>query len=87
MDKTRALVIALSALIMNDEFLSDTQKCRLVVDNYKMYEGWGKGKEYPTQKNVSTLIGMKFYDLVISGKITVDDIMMEILLTERHLGN
>lgn len=72
--KPGALVIALSALIMNDEFLSDTQKCRLVVDNYKMYEGWGKGKEYPTQKNVSTLIGMKFYDLVISGKITVDDI-------------
>lgn len=62
--KPGALVISTSALIMDADFLSDDNKCKLITDNYMMYEGWGKGKPYPTQKNVSTLIGMGFYDLV-----------------------
>ena len=37
-----------------------------------MYDGWGSGQPLPTQKNVSTLLGMGFYDAVTEGKITRD---------------
>lgn len=70
--KPGALVISTSALLMDEDFLADTSKCRLVSDNYKMYEGWGTGRKYPTQKTVSTLIGMCFYDLVSTGKVSRD---------------
>jgi N-[(2S)-2-amino-2-carboxyethyl]-L-glutamate dehydrogenase len=67
--KPGALVMSTSALIMEPEFLADRSACRLVTDNYKMYEGWAAGAELPTQKTVSTLLGMAFYDLVAGGKI------------------
>jgi len=67
--KPGALVMSTSALLMDPDFLADTSKCKLVSDNQKMYEGWGEGKELPTQKNVSTLLGMAFYDLVAGGKL------------------
>ncbi len=67
--KPGALVMSTSALLMDEDFLADQSKCKLVSDNYKMYEGWGVGQQYPTQKTVSTLIGMCFYDLVSTGKI------------------
>jgi ornithine cyclodeaminase/alanine dehydrogenase-like protein (mu-crystallin family) len=72
--KPGALVMSTSALLMDDAFLVDKNKCKLVSDNYKMYEGWGTGREYPTQKTVSTLIGMKFFDLVLSNQIKRDGI-------------
>lgn len=72
--KPGALIMSTSALIMDEEFLADKSKCKLVSDNYKMYEGWGTGHKYPTQKTVSTLIGMRFYDLVATGKLKREDI-------------
>ena len=39
-----------------------------------MYEEWGEGQPLPTQKNVSTLLGMGFYDAVVQGKIRRDSI-------------
>ena len=39
-----------------------------------MYDGWGSGQPLPTQKNVSTLLGMGFYDAVTEGRITRDSI-------------
>lgn len=72
--KPGALVMSTSALLMDDEFMADKSKCKLIADNYKMYEGWGAGREYPTQKTVSTLIGMRFYDLVSSGQVAREDI-------------
>ena len=39
-----------------------------------MYEGWGTGYPLPTQKNVSTLLGMGFYDAVCEGKIKREEI-------------
>ena len=63
-----------SALLVDDGFMSDKTRCKLISDNYKMYEGWGVGQELPTQKTVSSLIGMKFYDLVASGQIAREDI-------------
>jgi N-[(2S)-2-amino-2-carboxyethyl]-L-glutamate dehydrogenase len=72
--KPGALVISTSALLMDGDFLADRSKCKLIADNYKMYAGWGSGKKYPTQKSVSTLLGMLFYDLVTTGKIRSEDI-------------
>lgn len=72
--KPGALVMSTSALRMDEDFLADKNRCKLVSDNYKMYEGWGAGHEYPTQETVSTLIGMRFYDLVTAGKIARADV-------------
>ena len=73
--KPGALVISTSALLMNHEGWKDTKKFKLVSDDYKMYVGWGKGKPAPTQKNVSTLIGMAFYDAVLEGNVNESDLV------------
>ncbi len=73
--KPGALVISTSALLMNHEGWKDTKKFKLVSDDYKMYVGWGKGKPAPTQKNVSTLIGMAFYDAVVEGIVKESDLV------------
>lgn len=67
--KPGALIMSTSVLLMESGFLSDTSRCKLVSDNQKMYEGWAEGAELPVQKNVSTLLGMAFYDVVASGKL------------------
>ncbi len=69
--KKGALVISASALLVDTEFLSKSD-VKLISDNYNMYDGWGSGQPLPTQKNVSTLLGMGFYDAVTEGKITRD---------------
>lgn len=66
--KKGALVISASALLISTDFLSDPD-VKLVADNYLMYEGWGAGRELPTQKTVSTLLGMGFYDAVCENKL------------------
>jgi len=71
--KKGALIIAASALLVDTKILSD-KDVKLVADNYTMYEEWGKGEVLPTQKNVSTLLGMGFYDAVMGGKISRDSI-------------
>ena len=71
--KKGALVISASSLLISTDFLSSPD-VKLVADNYLMYEGWGAGHPLPTQKNVSTLLGMGFYDAVCEHKISRDDI-------------
>lgn len=71
--KKGALVISASALLISTDFLSSSG-VKLVADNYLMYEGWGTGREHPTQKTVSTLLGMGFYDAVCENKIKRSDI-------------
>ena len=52
-----------------------------------MYDGWGSGQPLPTQKNVSTLLGMGFYDAVTEGKIPREAITdMGEILTGEKLG-
>lgn len=82
--KKGALVIAASALLVDTKFLSD-ENVKLISDNYAMYEGWGSGQPLPTQKNVSTLLGMGFYDAVTEGKISRESItdIGEILTGEK----
>ncbi|WOC31740.1 MULTISPECIES: tyramine oxidase subunit B [Caproicibacterium] len=72
--KPGALLISTSALLLDGDFLADSAKCRLVTDNFKMYAGWGAGKPYPTQRTVSTLLGMLFYDLVTAGQVKESEI-------------
>ena len=67
------MIISASALLIDTEFLS-RPNCKIVADNYLMYEGWGEGNPLPTQKTVSTLLGMGFYDAVTEGKIQRSDI-------------
>lgn len=71
--KKGALVISASALRVDTDFLSDPN-VKLISDNYKMYDEWGAGQPLPTQRNVSTLLGMGFYDAVTEGKITRNQI-------------
>lgn len=66
--KKGALIISASSLLISTDFLS-APGVKLVADNYLMYEGWGKGQPLPTQKTVSTLLGMGFCDAVREGKI------------------
>lgn len=66
--KKGAVVISASALLVDTDFLA-SDEVKLIADNYKMYDGWGSGQPMPTQKNVSTLLGMGFFDAVQEGKI------------------
>ena len=71
--KKGALVISAAALILDTYFLS-AENVKLIADNYKMYDGWGSGNPLPTQKNVSTLLGMGFFDAVSEGKLKREQI-------------
>ena len=66
--KKGALVISASALLISTDFLS-APGVKVVADNYLMYEGWGGDSPLPTQKTVSTLLGMGFYDAVRENKL------------------
>ena len=72
--KKGALIISASSLLVSTDFLANPN-VKLVADNYKMYEGWGTGYPLPTQKNVSTLLGMGFYDAVCEDKIKREEIV------------
>lgn len=69
--KKGAVVIGASSLLVDTEFLA-APDVKLISDNYKMYDGWGEGNPLPTQKTVSTLLGMGFYDAVCEGRIKRD---------------
>ena len=64
----------LQQALYNRGFLAK-DNVKLVADNYSMYAGWGEGRELPTQKTVSTLLGMGFYDAVTEGKIARERII------------
>lgn len=84
--KKGALIISASALLVSTDFLADN-RVKLVADNYKMYEGWGNGFPLPTQKNVSTLLGMGFYDAVSEKKISRSEIFeMGGIITREQTG-
>lgn len=72
--KKGALVISASSLLVSTDFLSDPDVL-CVADNYEMYQGWGTGSPKPTQKYVSTLLGMAYYDAVCENAISKKDII------------
>ena len=71
--KEGALIISVSALLAETSFLAK-ENVQLVADNYQMYQDWGEGQPLPTQKTVSTLLGMGFFDAVSEKKISRDQI-------------
>lgn len=77
--KPGALIVAPSAFDTEAEFLRD--KCKLVVDNLKLYEAWEEEYPYPTFGTVN-IIGSKFTDMAHDGIISKDAItdMGDILL-------
>lgn len=79
--KPGALLVGPSAFNMEEEFLKD--KCKLVVDNRKLYEAWAEEYPYPTFGSIN-IIGAKFMDMLHEGIITNDKItdMGSILLGE-----
>lgn len=83
--KSGATVISASALLMDKAFLGDKSKCKVVADKYSMYEDWGRDQKCPTQRYVSTLLGMCLYDAVMEGKLQKEAItnIGEIILGQK----
>lgn len=77
--KKGALLVGPSAFDVEDDFLKD--KCKLVVDNMKLYEAWEEEYPYPTFGNIN-IIGAKFTDLAHDKIISKEQItdMGDILL-------
>lgn len=61
-----------SAARFDEDFLIN--RCRKVVDNYKLYEAWAEEFPYPSYELVQ-IIGAKFTDLMHEGKINREDII------------
>lgn len=82
--KKGALISMPSAARIDDDFLANN--CKLVVDNYKLYEAWEEEYPYPTYPQVQ-IIGSKFTDLIHEGKIKKED-MIDItdIITGKHPG-
>ena len=72
--KPGAVIISASALLIKTDFLAKPN-VKIIADNYAMYSGWGSGNPLPTQKTVSTLLGMGFYDAVTEKKIDRESII------------
>lgn len=64
--KKGALLSMPSAARLDGDFLVDN--CKLVVDNYKLYEAWEEEYPYPSYDMVQ-IIGAKFMDLKHEGRI------------------
>ena len=82
--KKGALISMPSAAMFPDDFLA--KRCKLVVDNYKLYEAWEEEYPYPTYPEMQ-IIGTKFTDLKHEGKITREDIIdIADIITGKHPG-
>ena len=81
--KPGALLIGISAFDMDDDFMQ--KKCRLVVDNMKLYDAWSEEFPYPSF-GANNIIGSKFTDMVHDGLITRAEIydLGDIILGNRE---
>lgn len=70
--KKGALISMPSAAKLEDDFLAN--RCKLVVDNSKLYEAWEEEYPYPSYEKVQ-IIGTKFTDLKTEGKIKAEDMI------------
>ncbi len=69
--KPGALIVGPSAFNMEEDFLKE--RCKLVVDNRKLYEAWAEEYPYPTFGAIN-IIGAKFMDMLHDGIITDEQI-------------
>ena len=81
--KAGALLIGISAFDMDDDFMQ--KKCRLVVDNMKLYDAWSEEFPYPSF-GANNIIGSKFTDMVHDGLISREEIydLGDIILGKRE---
>lgn len=82
--KKGALLSMPSAARIDEDFLAE--KCKLVVDNYKLYEAWAEEYPYPTYEQIQ-IIGSEFTDLMHKGKIKREDIIdIADIINGKHIG-
>lgn len=82
--KKGALICLPSAARFDDEFLIN--RCKKVVDNYKLYEAWAEEFPYPSYEMVQ-IIGSKFTDYLHEGRIQREDIVdIADIINKKHPG-
>lgn len=82
--KKGALICLPSAARFDDDFLIN--RCKKVVDNYKLYEAWAEEFPYPSYEMVQ-IIGSKFTDYLHEGRIQREDIVdIADIINKKHLG-
>lgn len=82
--KKGALTCLPSAARFDDDFLIN--RCKKVVDNYKLYEAWAEEFPYPSYEMVQ-IIGSKFTDYLHEGRIQREDIVdIADIINKKHPG-
>ena len=82
--KKGALICLPSAARYDDDFLIN--RCKKVVDNYKLYEAWAEEFPYPSYVMVQ-IIGSKFTDYLHEGRIQREDIVdIADIINKKHPG-
>lgn len=82
--KKGALIFLPSAARFDDDFLIN--RCKKVVDNYKLYEAWAEEFPYPSYEMVQ-IIGSKFTDYLHEGRIQREDIVdIADIINKKHPG-
>lgn len=82
--KKDALICLPSAARFDDDFLIN--RCKKVVDNYKLYEAWAEEFPYPSYEMVQ-IIGSKFTDYLHEGRIQREDIVdIADIINKKHPG-
>lgn len=82
--KKGALICLPSAARFDDDFLIN--RCKKVVDNYKLYEAWAEEFPYPSYEMVQ-IIGSKFTDYLHEGRIQREDIVdIADIINKKHPG-
>ena len=73
-----------SAARFDDDVLIN--RCKKVVDNYKLYEAWAEEFPYPSYELVQ-IIGAKFTDYLHEGRINREDIVdIADIINGKHPG-
>lgn len=82
--KKGALICLPSAARFDDDFLIN--RCKKVVDNYKLYEAWAEEFPYSSYEMVQ-IIGSKFTDYLHEGRIQREDIVdIADIINKKHPG-
>lgn len=82
--KKGALICLPSAARFDDDFLIN--RCKKVVDNYKLYEAWAEEFPYPSYEMVQ-IIGSKFTDYLHEGRIQRENIVdIADIINKKHPG-
>lgn len=82
--KKGALICLPSAARFDDDFLIN--RCKKVVDNYKLYEAWAEEFPYPSYEMVQ-IIGSKFTDYLHEGRIQREYIVdIADIINKKHPG-